>query len=150
MNAVKKLFLRFAYPLLLVYWFVLRPETTGVRCLITNGQRVLLIQHSYGPRSWSVPGGGVKSQESFLDAAKRETFEEVGITVSNMENLGQVFYDKERKKDTIWIFHTEVISTDFTIDNVEIINAQWFPFDELPLDSSPLLKQFLSLYHLKN
>ena len=149
MNSVKKLFLKTAYPLLKVYWFLLRPSTIGVRCLITNGNNILLIQHSYGSSRWSVPGGGVKAQESFASAAKREVFEEVGIMVSGIKNVGRFFYDEEYKKDTIWIFHTEVSSIDCKIDNVEIANAQWFPMDDLPKNSSQLLQQFLSLYHLK-
>jgi len=150
MKGVQKLFLKTAYHLLKVYWFLLRPKTTGVRCLITNDNQVLLIQHSYGPSNWSVPGGGVKSSESFVAAAKREVFEEVGIEASCVKKLGQVFYDAEYKKDTIWIFHAEVTSDDFKIDDLEIVNAQWFPLEDVPKNSSPLLKQFLALYYLKN
>jgi 8-oxo-dGTP pyrophosphatase MutT (NUDIX family) len=149
MNSVQQLFLKTAYPLLKVYWFLLRPNTIGVRCLITSGNNILLIQHSYGSSRWSVPGGGIKSSESLADAAKREVFEEVGIRISAVKNIGEVFYDAEYKKDPIWIFHTEVMSDDFKIDGLEIMNAQWFPMDDLPENSSQLLQQFLSLYHLK-
>jgi 8-oxo-dGTP pyrophosphatase MutT (NUDIX family) len=149
MNNVQQLFLKTAYPLLKVYWFLLRPRTVGVRCLITNGNTILLIRHSYGSKRWSVPGGGVKSQESLAATAKREVFEEVGIEVSSIKNVGHIFHNAEYKKDTVWIFHTEVSSPECKIDNVEIVNAQWFPMDDLPKNSSQLLQQFLSLYHLK-
>ena len=146
MRKAQKLFLKTAYPFLRVYWFLLRPKTTGVRCLITHGDNILLIQHSYGSSRWSVPGGGVKSSESLEEAVKREVFEEVGIRTSVVKKQGQVFYDAEYKKDTIWVFQTEVISYEYQIDDIEIINAQWFPLNKLPNESSHLLRQFLTLH----
>jgi ADP-ribose pyrophosphatase YjhB (NUDIX family) len=146
MRIGKRLFLKSAYPLLKVYWFLFRPKTEGVRCLITKGNKILLIQHSYGSSRWSVPGGGVKAKESLASAASREVFEEVGIKISSIKNLGHIFHDAEYKKDTVWIFHTEVMSDDFKIDELEIINAQWFSLNNLPENSSQHLRKFLSFY----
>jgi|AntRauTorckE6833_2_1112554.scaffolds.fasta_scaffold34171_2 ADP-ribose pyrophosphatase YjhB (NUDIX family) len=146
MKYIKQRLLKTAYPLLKIYWFFFQPQTTGVRCLITHENQILLIQHSYGSSDWSVPGGGVKKQETLADAAKREIAEEVGITASDIKNVDRIFSDGEHKQDTVWIFHTEVATADFQIDDFEIMNAQWFPLDNLPPNSSPLLQQFVSLY----
>jgi len=37
------------------------------------------------PNVWHIPGGGIEDGESLIDAAKREVFEEVGITLDNEE-----------------------------------------------------------------
>ncbi len=149
MKGLKKSFLRLAYTLLKGYWFLFRPQTTGVRCLLIKGDEILLIKHSYGSDYWTVPGGGVKTNESLSEAAKRETLEEVGIEVQNTNKLGPIFYDGEYKRDTIWVFQTNIETSEFNIDELEIINAKWFPVDKLPENSSKLLKKYLTLYHPK-
>jgi len=150
MNACKRLLFKIGYVLIKIYWFIFRPRTQGVRCILTKNGSILLIQHSYGSNRWSIPGGGIKRSESPAEAAKREIAEEVGIAVSGVNNLGYVFYDAEYKKDTIWVFQAEVSSDEFNIDGLEISNAQWFPIDSLPKNSSGLLPRFISLYLLQS
>ena len=40
---------RLAYRMLTIWWFVRRPPTAGVKCLLTSGSEVLLVRHTYGP-----------------------------------------------------------------------------------------------------
>ena len=146
MRKTKRFILKVGYSLLKLYWFLFRPKTQGVRCLIIKDNSILLIQHSYGSSNWTVPGGGTKTGESIAESAKREISEEVGITVSELTKLGCVQYDEEYKKDSIYVFLTTVASEAFTIDELEISSAQWFPLDSLPDNSSKLLERFLFLY----
>ena len=70
---------RLAYRVLQVVWFVFRPEVSGVKCLITHGNEILLVRHTYGPGAWDLPGGTMRRGEPALDAARREMHEELGI-----------------------------------------------------------------------
>lgn len=60
--------------------------------VLDRDQRVLLFrfEHQKGPLTgqvfWATPGGGVAEGESYEDAARRELFEEVGLTI---EHAGQ-------------------------------------------------------------
>ena len=75
---------RLAWHAARVYWFVARPRMRGVKCVITRGDEVLLIRHTYGDRgAWELPGGSIKRGEAPLAAARRETFEEVGLSISD-------------------------------------------------------------------
>jgi len=56
------------------------PYTTLFRSLLRWQGRILLIRHEKpGKEYWLLPGGGVNSGESLVDALRRELREELGI-----------------------------------------------------------------------
>ncbi len=69
------------------YWRLVRPTTLGSRCLVLGDDTVLLVRHTYEPW-WYLPGGGVKRGESCAEAARREAWEEAGLTLSRVVYLG--------------------------------------------------------------
>ena len=89
---------RIALAILRVYWFVIRPHTRGAKVIIERDGKVLWVKHSYGHQTWCFPGGGSKRGESFEDTAIRETKEEVGLTLTGLEFLGE-FVPKVRAVD---------------------------------------------------
>src|SRR5437870_4690431 len=76
--AVRRRGYRVAFALLRVYWFVRRPALHGVKCVLTNGDQVLLVRHTYGSRDWDLPGGAVSRGEPPVATARREMHEELG------------------------------------------------------------------------
>src|SRR5664279_2290745 len=60
---VRRVGYRAAHRLLRVYWFILRPTTDGAKCLLTRGDRILLVRHTYGRSEWDLPGGTVARNE---------------------------------------------------------------------------------------
>ncbi len=57
-----------------------RRSSSGVKCVLTHGEQVLLVRHTYGRRHvWYLPGGGVHRGEPPLRAAAREMEEELGL-----------------------------------------------------------------------
>lgn len=60
--------------------------------VITDGQgRVLLLQASYGDRSWGLPGGALEPGETVHQALLRECREELGLEVS-IAYLSGIYY----------------------------------------------------------
>lgn len=55
--------------------------TGGVRVIVPNHKgEVLMVKQRHEQRElWVLPGGGVEENETTLEAAKREVFEETGI-----------------------------------------------------------------------
>ena len=73
---------KFIYSLLKIYWFIFRPKTQGVICLILSGDELLLIRHTYGHSAWTLSGGGFKKHETKEEAVKREVKEELGLNIT--------------------------------------------------------------------
>jgi ADP-ribose pyrophosphatase YjhB (NUDIX family) len=86
---MKAVIYKFAYPFLKIYWFIFRPKTQGVQCLILSGDQLLLIRHTYGHSAWTLSGGGIKKGETKEEAVKREVKEELGLEshLNIVENL---------------------------------------------------------------
>ena len=59
----------------------------GTVLLLGRGGKVLLVMDK-GHRKWSLPGGGVEPGERSNQAAAREMYEEVGLSVRNLRWLG--------------------------------------------------------------
>ena len=76
---LKRLAYRLAFRVLQVRWALARPVTEGVKCLVCDGERVLLVRHTYGPRAWDLPGGRGRRGEDPLATARREMEEELGL-----------------------------------------------------------------------
>ena len=136
-------------PFRTAYWFIFRPKTMGVKCLIENNEKFLMIRNSYGHRQWTFPGGGVDRNELPENAAQRETREEVGIEVTNLVPLGEYFSTRQYKKDTVYCFYAKVHSSYFKIDNDEVSEATWFSEADIPGRRSSAVDKVLNLYRLK-
>ena len=145
MSWIYRLLLPWAHRIRRVYWYLLRPQAFGVVCLIEYQENVLLVQHSYIKDKWAVPGGGIKRGEDAATAVRREVWEEVGIGVPNLRELGTVYSTREFKRDTITCFWARITDNKFMIDNKEIIRAGWFPIGHLPEDSSWLLDEIVGM-----
>ena len=74
---IRKLLFYLCWPLL--WWYA--PLTRRVRVLIECRGEQLLVLNWFGPQQWQLPGGGIKRGESVFEAARREVFEELGITL---------------------------------------------------------------------
>jgi 8-oxo-dGTP pyrophosphatase MutT (NUDIX family) len=132
--ALRRLGYRVAFRLLQVRWVLLRPEQTGVKCLITDGERVLLVRHTYGPRAWDLPGGRTGRGEPALAAARREMEEELGLGAAPWRELGALRGRSYGRHDCIDVVAALVApDIELTVDPVEIEAAAWFERDRLPL-----------------
>ena len=123
---------RSAYAALRVYWFLFRPTMNGVKCVLTDGDQVLLVRHTYGPRGWDLPGGSIKSGEPPASAARREMYEELGVSVDSWRLLGELEVQIDYRTDCVHCFQAELPSPQLTLDPGELSDAGWFRRTELP------------------
>ncbi len=135
---------RVGYLILTIYWFVRRPAVEGVKCVLTDGDHVLLVRHTYGRHAWDLPGGAMRRGEAPSAAATREMHEELGVSIEHWVNLGHLFTTAFRRRDTIHCLGSQLRHPAITIDRGELEVAQWFPRTELPADISRLVRPILT------
>jgi 8-oxo-dGTP pyrophosphatase MutT (NUDIX family) len=139
-------FYRVAYQFARVYWFLTRPTKRGVKCVITRGDEVLLVRHTYGDRrAWDLPGGAIKRGEAPVEAARRETHEELGLSISDWTALGDVFARYRHQDDTMYCFHAVVDDASPVPDRAEIAEVRWFPSAAPPARAGRFVRRILAM-----
>jgi len=121
-----------------LYWRFSRGATLGVRAMVIDGTgRIFLVRHSYVD-GWHLPGGGVETGETLLEALSRELAEEGNIRITTAPDLYGIYFNRRAsRRDHVALF----IVRDFRQDgnpkpNHEIVAHGFFAPDALPEDAS--------------
>lgn len=133
-------------PIQKIYWFLFRPKTRGVKCLVENNGEFLLVKLNYAHKLWTLPGGKVNKNETFLEGAIREAKEEVGLDLINVEFIGSYDNRKDFKRDTVEVYLANGKDINIKIDPIEIKEAKWFNRESLPKDRVPSLNKIFNFY----
>ncbi|WP_029895174.1 NUDIX hydrolase [Desulfohalovibrio reitneri] len=119
----------------------------SVLVLVYNSRgKVFLQKRSLGkdryPGRWDISATGhVRSEESLHDAAVRELYEELGISVSSLRRVGEVEAGPETGYEFVTLFSAGVVSTVLTPNPDEVLDGYFFDDSEL----SCLVEQFREL-----
>ena len=118
-----------------------------------NGK--ILLQQRQDNKCWGYHGGRVELGEVVEDAAKRELFEEAGLTANSLKLFG-VFSGSELHHvypdgNEVYIIDTVYTCDDFSgtesLQADECLDLQWFDFNNIPSNLSPpiipALKKFI-------
>ena len=115
----------------------------GVGCIVIRDGQLLLVRNQRG--FWSTPGGHLDFGESPEVCAARETWEETGVSVSNIQFVAitnDVLADAGKHYVTIWMRGDADDASTQIRDTAEIKELGWFRPDELP---APLQLYFQNL-----
>lgn len=123
-----------------------RPQV-GVAVIIEQDGKMLLLKRkgAHGEGTWAPPGGHLEFGESLEECAVRETLEETGIFIGDVQFVAitnDVFEAEQKHYVTVWVeaTHTSGQATVAYPDKVE--EVAWVPWNALP---EPLFIPFQNL-----
>ena len=87
-------------------------------------------KRGFGVGKWNGVGGKVHEGETFVEAAERETQEEIEVAVELSEPLGQIHFHDATNEWMVHVFRTDIFSGEPT--ETEEMRPQWFSIDTIP------------------
>jgi len=112
----------------------------GVGVIITKDKKVLLGQRkgAHGMGTWCPPGGHLEFMETIEECARRETMEEVGVVIRDIQKpvFTEDFFKEEDRH-----YITMLVTTKWASGEIKLMEPDkceqwdWFSWDGLP---SPL------------
>jgi ADP-ribose pyrophosphatase YjhB (NUDIX family) len=123
----------------------------GATVLILDGDDQLLMLRRTDNGCWGVPGGMMELGESIEDTAKRETKEEIGIDVLDLELFGvysgqELYYqypDGAEAYNVSVVYLTCKVVGEITLNRDEHCEYRFFDIHALPAEISPPIKPIL-------
>lgn len=112
--------------------FRIVPQKDRVRVIVYRDDGdILLVRSRFSRQEWALPGGGVKHNESYEQAAVREALEEIGLKIHNLRYLGKANSHESYAKFSVRVFAAHAYDCDIKC-NFEIMEARWFNMNYLP------------------
>jgi ADP-ribose pyrophosphatase YjhB (NUDIX family) len=103
----------------------------GAAAVILDGDRVLLVRHTYGRLNWEIPGGASEPGESVIETAIREVREETGVE-AKPERLTGFYYDPEQDAHHVVFRCRTAGDAEPAPSSDEISDVEFWPLDALP------------------
>lgn len=100
--------------------------------LVTRGNEVLLARSpQFPPGLFSTLAGFIEAGENVEEALVREVQEEVGVRIGNARYIGSQIWPFPHS--LMLGFHADWLAGEIAVDGDEIVEADWFPLDGLPM-----------------
>jgi 8-oxo-dGTP pyrophosphatase MutT (NUDIX family) len=128
--------------------------------IILDSKKRVLLQHRTDNNTWCIPGGIIEPGETVEKAAKREIYEETGLTIDNMQ-LFNIYSGKEQyhiypNGDEVYFINILLITRSFDgiihADQNESKEVKFFNIDKLPKEitssSIPVLRELKEKVHM--
>jgi 8-oxo-dGTP pyrophosphatase MutT (NUDIX family) len=126
----------------------------GANAIIENEKGQILLHHRTDRDWWGLPGGAMELGESLEETAKREVFEEINLTCSNLVLFnvysGSELYHKYPDGNEVYNVTASYICRDYTgdivVEKTEGRDAKFFDLDKIPVNLSNSIRMIIKDY----
>lgn len=120
--------------------------------ILEKDGKILLVQENKNicKGKWNIPAGGLDENESLIEGAKREIYEETGCKVEITGILEIINEILEGVNVICFFFDTKIIEENIKIDGDEISNVRWFNYEEILSMKDELRAEGYFLSTIKN
>lgn len=117
----------------------------GAGVILLDQAGRILLQRRTDNFCWGIPGGSMELGESFEDTARREIFEETGLSVGRLTlrqlHSGPHTFYQYPNGDNVYLACAIFTSTDYSgeiaMQEDETAELRWFALHELPENINP-------------
>ena len=121
----------------------------GASVLLENEQGHIPLEKRTDNHCWGYPGGSVELDERVEDAAKRELFEETGLSAGDLQLFGvfsgeemhYVYPNGDEVSNVDIVFLCRSFSGELKPQTSEVDQLCFFPADALPENLSPPIRK---------
>lgn len=138
----------------------------GHQCIILNGSavfientqgQILMQQRTYPHGKWGLPGGLMELGESTEETARREVYEETGLTVGELKLFGvysgKNYLCKAQNGDEFYVVTTIYTTNDYTgeacVNDDESLKLEWVSLDNLPENIARTHQEIINDYIIR-
>lgn len=126
--------------------------------LVINEKNQILLEHRRDNDSWGYPGGCMELFEEVEETARREVWEETGLTCGKMAlfalKSGEARHYFYPNGDEVSIIEAVYLCRDFTgtlkAQENEVTELQFFGYSRLPENLSPMNRDVIDEYYQKS
>lgn len=120
----------------------------GSKALISTANRILLVkeQHTDGSLFWTLPGGGVESDELLHEGLIRELFEELQCRSLIHDRVATIWYAHSSHQSLFsvyTVFDCSLLSTPDPNEKEGILEYRWASPSSLPSNTLPQVRHML-------
>ena len=110
------------------------PKKILTLCIIYKHPHVLLgmKKRGFGAGKWNGFGGKVELGENIEDAARREVYEEAGISVRNMKKMGIIEFEFKGDPQILEVHIFKCADIEGELQESDEMKPQWFDVSEIP------------------
>lgn len=124
----------------------------GAIVLDANGR--VLLQRRSDDGTWSIPGGFMDLGESLEETARREIFEETGLTAGKLAlvtvDSGRGLFHEYPNGDQVYIvnaiYWTSDVSGELKADGIEGLEVRFFDLASIPANMNNASRRALNAY----
>ena len=125
----------------------------AIHILLVQDNQVLMLKRAntgYEDGNYSIPAGHIENQESVLSAAKRELYEETGLTIGDQELefvhvMDRKNPDDKQERIDFFFLCRDWLGEPVNKEPEKCESLDWFRLDKLPDNTIPYVKQAIDL-----